>query len=247
MAYFKPIVYLLISILILGCGASHHIQVDRLYTDPDWTYGKIKSNGLAVTGISSQMIQLTDDDRLKYSMEISNVLLEELKDAHKIKMINTIQCIDKIGKENYYRIMTAYDADKTITDETFSLLRSAMPDIKYILIAYIENENIIDNSYEVYEDEDEQENETETEYKKTYLLSVDFKVYDLLQEKLVWNSVIYNQAENTESRTTRSGCFESFIDSIFQDILFGEPSEIDREEVLAKITDRLAEGLEKSK
>ena len=122
-----------------------------------------------------------------------------------------------------------------------------MPDIKYILIAYIENENIIDNSYEVYEDEDEQENETETEYKKTYLLSVDFKVYDLLQEKLVWNSVIYNQAENTESRTTRSGCFESFIDSIFQDILFGEPAEIDREEVLAKITDRLAEGLEKSK
>ena len=245
MAYFKTILCLFLFILIIGCGASHHIRADRLYNDPDWTYGDIKSNGMAIPGISSQKINLTDDERLKYSMEISNILLEELKDAHKIRMINTLQCIDNLGRDQYSRIMKAYDVEKAITAETFTLLRDAMPGIKYMLIAYIENENVIDNSYEISGEDKKKDDETETEYKKTYLLSIDFRIYDLLQEKLVWNSVIFNQAENTESRTTRSGCFESFIDSIFQDILFGEPAEIDREEVLVKITDRLAEELEK--
>ena len=59
------------------------------------------------------------------------------------------------------------------------------------------------------------------------------------------NSVIYNQAEQTETRTTSTGCFESCFENIMSDILFGEAAEIDREEVLAKIYEKFAKDLAK--
>jgi hypothetical protein len=246
MAYLKALLFTLVSTILIGCGASHHVREDNIYRDPDWTYADIKQNGMSIAGISSQVIQLSDEERFKYSMEISNILLEELKDAHKISITNTAQLIAKIGTSDYYSIMRTFDREKIVEKATYDLLGSAVSDNRYILFAYIENENIIDNSYEQPVENEEGVEEIETEHKKTYLLSVDFRLYDLQLEKMVWNSVIFNQAENTESRTTRSGCFESAIDALFQNILFGEPAEIDREEVLAKIADKLADGLEKA-
>ncbi len=58
---------------------------------------------------------------------------------------------------------------------------------------------------------------------------------------MVWNNVIYNEVDRTETRTTRTGCFESCIDDLMQTILFGEPAEIGREEVLAEIVKKFAD------
>ena len=124
-------------------------------------------------------------------------------------------------------------------------LKDTLPEAKYILFAYITNENIIDNSFENYIENEEGEDQLETEYRKTYLLTLEFQMFDLQQEKLVLNNIIYNEAEQSETRTTRTGCFDSCIDQITNSILFGEPAEIDREEVLAKISEKFAKDLVK--
>jgi len=235
----------IISIILCSCGASHYLRDDVIFKDADFSYNYLKNNGMIIGGISSQLINLTTEERIKYSAILSNVLLEKLKDAHNIHIINTLQFIDKSGKEKYFEIMDTFDMEKTIKMETIHFLRDTLPEAKYILFAYIENENIIDNSFEEYIVDKEGKEKLETEYKKTYLLTIEFQMYDILQEKLVLNNIIYNEAKQTESRTTRTGCFESCIDNLIQDILFGEAAEIDREEVLAKISEKFAKDLVK--
>lgn len=236
---------IIISIIFCSCGASHHLRNDIIFKDSDFSYGNLKNNGLIIGGISSQLINLTPEERMKYSSIFSNVILEKLKGSHNIHFINTSQLFTKIGKEKYFETMEYFDSEKTITPDMVDFLRDTLPEAKYILFAHIENENIIDNSFEKYIENEEGKEELETEYKKTYLLTIEFQMYDLLQKKLVLNNIIYNQAKQTETRTTRTGCFESCIDDIFNTILFGEPAEIDREEVLTKISEKFAKDLVK--
>jgi len=236
---------ILFSIIICSCGASHHLRDDIIFKANDFNYGNLKNNGLIIGGISSQLINLSPEKRVKYSSILSNVFLEKLKGAHRIHILNTSQFIDRIGKEKFFDTMAYFDTEKTITPDMVDFLRDTLPEAKYILFAHIENENIIDNSFEKYIENEEGEEELETEYEKTYLLTMEFQMYDLVQEKLVLNNIIYNQAKQTETRTTRTGCLESCIDQITNSILFGEPAEIDREEVLAKISEKFAKDLVK--
>ena len=243
----KALIYvsILFFIILCSCGASHHLRDDIIFKDGDFSYGNLTNNGLIIGGISSQLINLTPEERFKYSSIMSNVFLDKLKDAHRIHIINTSQFITRIGKEKYLETMDYFDTEKTITPEMVYFLKDTLPEAKYILFAYITNENIIDNSFENYIENEEGEDQLETEYRKTYLLTLEFQMFDLQQEKLVLNNIIYNEAEQSETRTTRTGCFDSCIDQITNSILFGEPAEIDREEVLAKISERFAKDLVK--
>jgi hypothetical protein len=243
----STLLYILISLLLLSCGASHHLRDNVVYIDDDFSYNHLRNNGIIIGGVSSQLINLSVEDRMKYSSLLSNKMLESLKDAYDIQLMNTLQFVHEIGKENYLEIMDNYDQEKTIEKETIHLIRDTIPNVKYILFAYIENENIIDKSFDKYIENKDGEKELQTKYKKTYLLAIEFQIYDLLQEKMVWNNLIYNEAKQTETRTTQTGCVEGCIDNLFQTILFGEPAEIDREEVLAKIFEKFAENLTKTK
>jgi len=236
---------IIISFILCSCGASHYLRDDVIFKDDSFTYNHLKNNGMIIGGISSQLINLTAEERIKYSAILSNVLLEKLKDAHSIQIINTLQLINKIGKEKYFKIMDNFDMEKTVKMEIVHFLRDTLPEAKYILFAYIENENIIDNSFQEYIEDEEGKETLETEYKKTYLLTIEFQLYNVFHEKLVLNNIIYNEAKRTESRTTRTGCVESCIDNLIQDILFGEAAEIDREEVLVKISEKFAKDLGK--
>ena len=251
MNYFKKkITFLLsciiLSILLFSCGARHCIKVDVTYKDDNFSYDHLKENGMVVGGTTSHFIYLTGEERIQYSSILSNILLEKLKDVHTIHLVHTMQLINVIGKENYFKIMENFDEEKGFRKETIDLMRDSIPDTRYILLASIENENIIDNSFEEYIEDDEGKKQLKTDYKKTYLLTVEFRIYDLFREQTVWNNLIYNEAEKTESRTTQTGCVEGCIDNIIQDILFGSPAEIGREEVLAKICEKLAENLSKT-
>lgn len=236
---------IIISIILCTCSASHYLRDNVAYLDDDFTYNHFRNNGIIIGGVSSQLINLSVEDRMKYSSLLSNKMLESLKDAHDIRIMNTLQFVHEIGKENYFEIMDYYDQEKTIGKETIQFIRDSIPNVNYILFAYIENENIIDNSFDQLVKNHEGKDEIETEYQKTYLLTIEFYVYDIPKEKLVMNSIIYNQAEQSETRTTSTGCFESCVENIISDILFGEAAEIDREEVLAKIYEKFAKDLVK--
>ena len=234
---------IIISIVLCSCGASHHLRDNVVYIDDDFTYNHLRNNGIIIGGVASQLINLSVEKRIEYSSLLSNKMLESLKDVHAIQLMNTLQFVHEIGKENYFEIMDYYDQEKTIEKETIQFIRDSTPNVNYILFAYIENENIIDKSFDQYVKDQEGKDEIETEYQKTYLLTIEFYVYDMLKEKMVMNNVIYNQAEQTETRTTSTGCFESCVENIMYTIFFGEAAEIDREEVLAKIYEKFAKDL----
>ena len=42
-----------ISIILLSCGASHHLRTDQIYQAGDFTYSDLKHSGFIVGGVSS--------------------------------------------------------------------------------------------------------------------------------------------------------------------------------------------------
>jgi hypothetical protein len=239
-------VLLITSILLLSCGAKHHLRDDLVYKADNFTYNSLKGSGMIIAGISSEIVDFSREDRLEYSTIISNILVEKLEDAHTINIINTRQLIDKLGKPKYFEIMEKFDYQRTIDRENIQLIQNALPSINFMLVSYIVNENIIDESYDEYI-ETEGEEKLETEYERSYFLTIDFQIYDIIQEEMVWHNVVYNEAERSETRTTRTGCVESCLDDIVQTILFGSPAEIGREEVVAKTIEKFAKNLARTK
>jgi len=237
--------FIIISIALCSCGANHHLINNIIYKDADFNYEHLKNNGLIIGGFSSKLIDLKDEERMKYNSILSNTLLDELKDAQNIYIINTHQLIAEIGNGNYLEMMYNFDMEKTIDEEIVHLIKDAISNAKYILFAYIRNENIFDNSCEEYIENSKGKKEIETEYQKTYLLNIEFVMYEIFQEKLVFSNVIHNVAKRTETRTTRTGLFELFIDNLIQNVFYGKPAEINREEVLMKISKQFAKDLNK--
>ena len=236
-----------IFVFCLYCGASHNIHRNIIYKESDFCISKLQNNGLIVGGICSYTCDLTREERIKDGSSIFNILLEKLKDAHTIQMMNVLQLIDNIGKEKYFSMMEAYDKRRMFDATSMQSIKDSVDQMQYFLVAYIENENIIDESYDEYIEDEQGDERIETEYEKTYILTVEFQIFDLSRKEMVWRSQLYNRAVNCESRTTRSGCVDGCMDNIIQTILFGEPAEINKEEVLAKIIEAFAKELDETK
>jgi len=236
--------FILMFGVFLSCGASHKLVDDIIHKDENFNYQNLKNNGLIVGGLSSNVIELSRKNRLEYSSTFSQILIEKLKDASLIRMTNPTQLIDHIGQTSYFNMMEDLDTEEALSSLWADSLRAILPDAQFILFAYIINENIVDEYHDRYVESAEGQ-ELETEYKKTYYITVDFLLYDLFRKELVWKNSIFNKAHRTESRTSESGCVESCLNNIFQTILFGEPAEISREEVFAKIVEKFAEDIAK--
>ena len=70
--------FILLSILLFSCSSGRHIRNDIIYKDASFNYDHLMNNGMIIAGISSQLIILNSEERLKYSSILSNVLLKEL-------------------------------------------------------------------------------------------------------------------------------------------------------------------------
>ena len=241
---FGPIIIITV-IIFYSCGASHSIAERVIYKDTSFTYNSLKKNEVAIGGIASQQLTLTDNERFKYSSQFSTMMIEELKDVESINIINTTQLIQQIGRENYFDIMKEFDVEQKLIAEAMVFIKEEIPEIDYIIIANIENENIIDrsDSYKVRDEEGEVKNRTD--YQKRYYITVEFLIYDFSQLEMILNILMYNKAQRSESRTTETGCVESCITSAIQFVLFGSPAEISRREVLAEIFKKFAARLAK--
>jgi len=235
----------LFIIFIWPCGTSHHLREDISHRDKNFTMADLKEHGIHIGGFSSKVVELNTLMRLNYSTILSNTMLKNLKDSKKIRLTNTTEVIKKVGRDAYIELMESYDYNPGFKSGEFQLLKEALPQARYLLVAYIENENIIDNSYEEYVENYDGEEEIETEYQKIYLLSVEYLIYDLIEEKPVYKNTIFNEASKSETRSTRTGCFESCVDNLIQEILFGEAAEIDRAEVIEEISSKFTKALNK--
>ncbi|UCH65719.1 MAG: hypothetical protein JSW63_00880 [Ignavibacterium sp.] len=236
---------ILTSFLLCSCGASHSIRENVILKDDSFSYNHLINKDVVNSGVFSQLKDISYDDKIEASFLLSNILYEKLKDVHQINMITTGQFINNISKENYLIIMENFETEEILNIESIGFIKETMPDLNYLILAYITNENIYDYSDTERVKDEKGEEQYKTDYEKTYLLTVEFQLYDIPQEFMVYNIVVYNQAERTESRTTDTGCCEGGISNLISNILQGPPAEIGREEVLAKIYERFAEELMK--
>ena len=232
------------SMFMLSCGASHHLSGVVMFKGPDYSYNQLRQGGLIIGGISSSMLDLTPEQRLEYSMLISNVFLEKHKDVDQLHVINTNQFVATTGRRMYLDLMKKVDGLNKMPDIYADSLKTLFPNTRYFLYADIENENVIDNQFDEYVEEEGKE-KLQTNYEKTYLLTIEFRIYDLIEKQVCLRDRIHNEAKRTDSRTTRTGCVDSCVDSIIQDLIWGDAAEIDRTEVIAKITEKFAKELRK--
>jgi hypothetical protein len=237
------IISLVIPLLFWGCGAGHKLVGETIFVDDNFTYNNLKENGLIVGGIATDVIALSRKDRVDYNTTFSKVLLEKLKDVSRIKLITPRQLIESMGSESYFTMMKGFDYEKTLFVEWADAINNKLPKVRYILFAYIVNENIVDVSHDYEIEDPDGEISQETEYEKTYYITVDFLMYDLFQKEIVCENSIFNKAQQTETRTSGTGCVESCLNSIIQAILFGQPAEISREEVFVKIVEKYTEEI----
>ncbi|MBN1999318.1 hypothetical protein JW935_17295 [candidate division KSB1 bacterium] len=239
----STLIIFLISLFLFSCGASHHLRKKELYRDKNFNYESLKNDGLIIGGISSQKVDLTPEQRLQYGDLMAEVFRKQLKDGKTMTIMNTSLLAEKIGHDKYIAIMGKYDDEKMFWKETMDLVRESMHGAKYCLLGYIENESIIDKSFEQYIENSEGEEELSTTFKKTYLFAIEFRIYDLEQEEIVRGDIIYNEAKQSETRTTDSGCVEGCMDELIQLIILGEPASISRKEVLKKTVKEFANDL----
>jgi hypothetical protein len=233
-------------ILLASCGASHQLRDERMEKDVKFGFEKLRGRSLLVAGTAMQAPYLAPDERARLGSVFSNMLIAHLEGAHAIRITGTGRLISAMGLESYSDMMTGVDQEGGLSHEDLPLIESAAGSFDYILLALIVNENVID-----YEDEEyvhsADNSELRTDYKKRYFLTIDFQLYDTKHEKMVWSNVIFNEAKNTESRTTSTGFVESCMSNLIQSLLFGSPAEISREEVLDEMVERFTRNLQRVK
>jgi len=237
MNYFKKILFahsiIIISLLLCSCGTKHSISDNIIYKDDNFSYNHLITSGVIIGGISSQEIDFTNNERLQYNSHLSTIMMKELKD---VRVINTLQLTGKIGKGNYYSIIKEYDTEQMLSNEDMRVIKESIPEIEYIIFAYIESEYISNNSYT--ESTANSEGKYKTVFKTTFSLAAEFQIYDLSREQMVWNNIMYNEAVKTQDRTE-----DSSIGVIVGDIMSSAFVEIDREDVLEEIYEKFADGL----
>ena len=242
----SSLIFLIASILILSCSTTHTLHEKIIYKDDDFNNEKLHNSRFVIWGISSNL-DIGDQERINYSVLLSDILYhKKLQTSHSIDIVHTNQLMYRIGETDLINMMKKFDQDKIFDQKTMQFVRDTIPDAKYLLIAFIKNENIVDDTpYEEYVKDDGEKEKLQTTYKKTYILTVEFQIYDTFLGKLVLNSSITNETKRTEK------VVEEPVDSVGDlvlDILLGdstdtEPAKIDRKKVLVKTFEKFADQL----
>ena len=223
----------IISLFVYSCGTTHSIRDDIIYKDDNFTYNQLMNSGVVIGGIASREINFSNEERIDYNSHFTTSMFKELKGVH---IFSNSQFINKIGKENYFIIMEEFDFERVIYNEDMVAIKESIPEKEYIIFAYIDSENTRDESYT--EQTTDKEGKYKTVYKTTYTIAVEFQIYDLFREQMVWNNMLFNEAVKTQNREE-----DSMFGVVTGDVISSAIVEIDREDVLAKIYEKFAQDL----
>ena len=240
---------IIISFVICSCATKHSVRDNLIYKDDTFTPEYLQNKTLIVGGISSSRINLTNDERMSYSSLLTNIFIKKKEEnTDYINTIGTYNFRHRIGKDKFVEIMKRFDQEKILDKETMHFLCDTIPYAAFILLVYIENEDIVGESFNEYIEDEDGDKKLQITYKKTYSMSVESQIYDILLEKMVWNISINNVAKRTVRKTKQSvDLVFHVVEEIFEDER--EPpdhAKINREEVLEKVFEKFAEDLAES-
>jgi len=241
------ILFAIPTLFIPCCSVKHTLHENILYKDDNFNQDHLRNNRCVILGISSGLANLTDQERMHYSILLSDILYhKKWNTSHSADLIHVNQLKNIIGETDLIRTMKAFDDTETHNQKIWKFVRDTIPNAKYLLTAFIKNETIKnDTPCEEYIKDDSGDEKLRTTYHKQYTLTVEFRIYNTHQGKLVWNSSITNEANRTEQ------VVEEPVNSVGElvfDILLGDsedtdPARIDRRKVLVKTFEKLADQL----
>lgn len=231
-------------LLMVSCGAYHTVELKDEFHGPGFHYGLLQEKGLIVGGVPQGPVTLSSMQQMQIGMQLSNILLEKLEDADKIRLITPAQLLDALGNEKYSIHARQFDTYGNMDSLTLAVLNDSLPSTGYTLFAEIETESVIRDRDESYERNEKGEDELIIEYYTLYRMSVEFRLYDLQSGLLVFSVRVMDSARRSEDENLGAGCITQMINSMINSLISpGEPAEITREEVLQKIFTEFATAL----
>lgn len=223
-------------LLIISCGANHTVELKDEFFGPGFHYDLLQERGLVVGGVPQGPIILSSMQQMQIGMQLSNILLNKLEHADRIRLTTPAQLLDILGNDKFSIHSRQFNTYGNMDSLTLAAYNDSLSSTGYALYAEIENERVIRDRDESYEVNEKGEHELIIEYYTLYRMSLVFRLYDLQSGLLVYSVRIMDAARRSEDQNLGAGCITQMINSMLNSLISpGDPAEITREEVLHKI------------
>ncbi|NQT24073.1 hypothetical protein HQ585_01830 [candidate division KSB1 bacterium] len=236
---------ILMCAFLVSCGVRHSLHQTTLYQDSTFSVGDLQNKRLAVCGMASSFVSMSETERVEISMLLSTLLFDKcVEESSTMEIFNTKQVRYNLGEKLYTPLMKSLDSNSELDLKMMQSLSDSLPNTDYLLLGTIEDEVIRNDSVENTVESDGEEM-IETTYTRTYVISSEFQIYNLKSGKKVWHNAIENEASKSEKTEEKAN---PSLGEIVTDIIFGEDEQLDpvklkREEVLEGIYKKLAKLL----
>jgi len=250
----KLILLLAITSMLVACKT----QVVGLQQHPSFTYETVTHNRFVIGGVVSATAPLDDVTRIRFSDLMGRTFAEEKPEL----AIKRAGFLDRaLGHEPFEQMLDAYRETGVIDAADAALVRRAFPDVRYLMLAHIEQDRVTQNHDQTETDvADSEEDAKKGDYDQvrvdvsmttTREMGATLTIYDLRQDVMAWTGYVSGSETNSNdtSRTfNKDKRWKEELVDVFVDSLIGlnsgeYPAAPSQEEVLADIFEGFAENM----
>jgi len=248
------ILLLAITSMLIACKA----QVVGMQQHPSFTYELVTHNRFVIGGVVSATAPLDDVSRMRFSDLMGRVFIEEKPE---MKIVRAGFLNRALGHEPFENMLDAYRETGVIAAADAALVRRVFPDVRYLMLAHIEQDQVRRNHDQSETDvADSKEDAKKGDYDQvrvdvsmttTREMGATLTIYDLRQDVMAWTGYVSGSETNSNdtSRTFnkdkrwKEELVDAFVDSL-TGLNSGEyPAPPSQDEVLSGIFEGFAENM----
>jgi len=250
----KLILLLAVTSLLVACKT----QVLGLQQHPSFTYETVTHNRFVIGGVVSAVAPLDDVTRMRFSDLMGRIFAEEKPE---LAMMRAGYLNRAMGHEPFEQMLDAYRETGVIGIVDAALVRRTFPDIRYLMLAHIEQDQVTQNHGQTETGvADSEDDAKKGEYEQvrvdvsmtaTREMGVTLSIYDLRQDVMAWSGYVSGSETNSNdsSRTfNKDKRWKEELADVFVDSLIGlnsgeYPAPPSQDEVLSDIFEGFAENM----
>ena len=251
----KKLIVILVSMFVLVACKTPVVGMQQ---HASFTYETVMQGQVVIGGVVSNVDELTDLDRLRYSDIQSRAFIDEHQG---IKIVRVGQLLQAMGAEPYHKWLDRFMVTGVITNSDADIVHQLFPHARYLILSRIESHNISEKHSETetdVADSEEDREKGEFEFVRVDVslttsrqMGVTMMVYDMDQQLLVWSGYISKTESdsNSSSRTFdkhkrwSEELVAAFIDGLIQPDSNSYPAAPPEAEVLEAIFEGFAENM----
>ncbi len=248
---------MIVLVCLIGLAACK-AQVVGMQQHPSFTYESVMQNRFVIGGIISTVKPLDDMARIRFSDLIGRRFAEE---QPRMAIVRTGFLIKALGHEAYEQMLGEYRKTGIIDPLDVAQIRRDFPDIRYMMLARIEKNDVSQNHDQTETDvADSADDAKEGEFEQVRVdvslttrreMGATLVIYDLKQDVLAWSGYVSASETNSNdsSRTfNKDKRWKEELVDVFVDALIGlnsgeYPVAPSQDEVLADIFEGFAENM----